>query len=170
MNKKFQRLLYPILYIGTWLTILFLIPNEVHYSGTGMLRWVVFGLIFFILPFLLYKSLTPISIPENARVAIIFASVFLGIPFAIWLGNRAETELLQNGNRTQGIIVKAWEQHYKSRQDEWLVQAKYRVGNKYFRTSSKTDDKRTLSEGDTVTVIYSERTPQLSEIQELTKE
>lgn len=167
---KIQHLIYPTLYIGTWLTILFLIPDEVHYSGTGLLRWVVFGSIFLMLPFLLNKSLAGTLLPENARVAITFASVFLGIPFAIWLGNRAESELLQNGNRTQGIIVKAWEAHYKSRQDEWLVQAKYRVGNEYYRTSSKTDDNRTLFEGDTVTVIYSERTPQLSEIQELAEE
>jgi len=167
---KIQHLIYPSLYIGTWLTILFLFPDEAFYSGTGILRWVVYGLILSLLPFFIYKSLSPTHIVEKAKVTITFASVFLGIPFAIYLGNRAESELLIHGNRTQGIIVKAWETHYKSQQDEWLVQAKYRVGNKYYQTSSKTDDNRTLSEGDTVTVIYSERTPQLSEIQELAKE
>ncbi|MFT6983803.1 MAG: hypothetical protein ACJAUD_002583 [Crocinitomicaceae bacterium] len=167
MNMRIQHFVFPTLYIGTWLIIMFLLPKEVFYSGTGFLRWVVYGIIFFILPYLLYKSIKKTGLSQNMVTAITFASVVLGIPFAILLGFRAESELLDHGTRTKGIVTKAWKAQIKSRQDQWLVQAKYLVDNQYYLTSSKNDDHRTLIVGDTVTVIYSQQTPQLSEIEQL---
>jgi hypothetical protein len=98
-----------------------------------------------------------------------FLSVFLGIPFGIWLGIQSDKELLDNGIQTTGIIYKSWNLRRKSRADVWSVRAKYIVNNKYYRTSTKDNLEKTLFEGDTVTIIYSSKTPQMSEILELNK-
>ncbi|MFA0962332.1 hypothetical protein AB9P05_11025 [Roseivirga sp. BDSF3-8] len=47
------------------------------------------------------------------------------------------------------------------------MQARYRVEGAYYQPSPKTDDSRTLSVGDTITILYSVKTPQMAEIVEL---
>ena len=162
-----KNLLFPILYATIWVFILFLIPKSILYSGTGILRWVVFAAIFVLLPYLLNKSLQLVSISEGARTALTFLSVFLGIPFGIWLGIQSDKELLNNGRRTFGVVERAWNLERKSRADVWAITAKYVVNNKYYRTSTKENPEKTLFEGDTVTILYSKRTPEMSEIIEL---
>ncbi|KAA5827793.1 hypothetical protein FPF71_02855 [Algibacter amylolyticus] len=96
-------------------------------------------------------------------------SVFLGIPFGLFLSFQSECELEEYGKMTYGIIDEAWLFIRKSRTDVWSVRAKYKVGNKTFYTSTKENSEKTFFEGDTITIIYSEKTPQMSEIVELKK-
>ncbi|WP_106795172.1 hypothetical protein [Aquimarina sp. Aq78] len=161
--------LFPLLYLLIWGCILFGLPKEVFYSGEGIMRWIVFGGIFFILPYVLFKSLELTSLAKKTRSGIAIASVFLGIPFGLWLGIQSKAELKSNGNTTIGIIKKAWMVKRRNQADVWSVQAYYNVNNKPYKTSTKENPEKSLSKGDTVTILYSKTTPQMSEILELEK-
>ena len=165
-----STLTFSLLYLLVWSSILFLTPKDVLYSGEGIMRWIIFGAIFFILPYLLYKSIEKTRLTKKAKKGIAYMSVFLGIPFGLFLSSQSERELEDYGKETYGIIDKAWLLVRKSRTDVWSVRAKYNVGNKTFYTSTKENPEKTLFEGDTITIIYSEKTPQMSEIMELKKE
>lgn len=159
--------LLPLVYIIIWISIIFLTPKEVFYSGEGIMRWIIFAGIFLLLPFILFKSLELISLSKKARKGIAYLSVFLAIPFGLWLNTQSAKELEENGKITYGIINKAWLVVRKSRTDVWSVKAKYTVGNKTFYTSTKENPEKTLFVGDTIRINYSEKTPQMSEIIEL---
>jgi hypothetical protein len=159
--------LLPIIYVIIWISIIFLTPKEVFYSGEGIMRWIIYGGIFLLLPYLLFKSLELTSFSKKIRKGIAYLSIFLGIPFGLWLNIHSEKELKENGKITYGIIEKAWLIVRKSRTDVWSVKAKYIVGDKTFHTSTKENPERTLFVGDTIRIKYSEKTPQISEIIEL---
>ena len=161
--------LFPFFYLAIWFIILFILPKDIFYSGSGIMRWIVFGAIFLILPYLLYKSLELTSLVKKVRTGIAYISVFLGIPFGIWLGMQSDMELKNNGKQTYGIIEKAWIVKRKSRADVWSVKAKYSVDNKLYYTSTKENPEKKLTIGDTITILYSKTTPQMSEILELKK-
>tara|TARA_B100001179_G_scaffold227394_1_gene209877 strand:- start:1238 stop:1678 length:441 start_codon:yes stop_codon:yes gene_type:complete len=144
-------------------------PKDVIYSGEGIMRWIIFGAIFFILPYLLYKSVEKTELTKKVKKGIAYLSVFLGIPFGLFLNSQSERELNNYGKETYGIIDKAWLLVRRKRTDVWSVRAKYNVGNKTFYTSTKENPEKTLFAGDTITIIYSEKTPQMSEIMELKK-
>ena len=146
---------------------MFLIPKEVFYSGEGIMRWIVYAGIFILLPYILFKSLELTSFSKKTRKGVAYLSLFLGIPFGLWLNTQKEKELNENGKITYGIIDKAWLVVRKSRTNVWSVKAKYIVENKIFHTSTKENPEKTLIIGDTVTINYSEKTPQMSEITEL---
>jgi len=164
-----STLTFAILYLFVWSSILFLTPKDVFHSGEGIMRWIIFGAIFFLLPYLLYKSIEKTTLTKIAKKGIAYLSVFLGIPFGLFLSSQSERELEDYGKETYGIIDQAWLLVRKSRTDVWSVRAKYNVGNKTFHTSTKENPEKTLFEGDTITIIYSEKTPQMSEIIELKK-
>ena len=159
--------LIPIIYVIIWISIIFITPKEVFYSGEGIMRWIIYGGIFLLLPYLLFKSLELTSFSKKTRKGIAYLSIFLGIPFGLWLNVHSENELKENGKITYGIIEKAWLIVRKSRTDVWSVKAKYIVGDKTFHTSTKENPEKTLFVGDTIRIKYSEKTPQISEIIEL---
>ncbi len=163
-------LIFAILYFFVWSSILFLTPKDVFYSGEGIMRWIIFGAIFFLLPYLLYKSIEKTTLTEKAKKGIAYLSVFLGIPFGLFLSSQSERELKDYGKVTYGIIDEAWLLVRKNRNDVWSVRAKYSVGNKTFYTPTKENPEKTLFKGDTITIIYSQKTPQMSKIKELKKQ
>lgn len=118
----------------------------------------------------LMSRFIPVILISMLSIVIAYASVFLIIPFAIWLGTQSARELKNNGSETYGIIHKAWYSRQKSKADVWSIQAKYLVNNKLYYTSTKQNPNKTLFVGDTVTIIYSKSTPQMSEILELIQE
>ena len=161
--------LLPLIYIIIWASIIFITPKEVFYSGEGIVRWIIYAGIFILLPYLLFKSLESTSFSQKTRKGIAYLSVFLAIPFGLWLNNQSEKELKENGKTTYGIIDKAWLVVRRSRTDVWSIKAKYIVGNKTFHTSTKENPEKTLFVGDTIRINYSKKTPQMSEIIELKK-
>ncbi|MFA0962331.1 hypothetical protein AB9P05_11020 [Roseivirga sp. BDSF3-8] len=86
--------MFPVLYVSTWLIILFIIPREVYYSraNTNLTGWGVFALIFLLLPYFLSRSLAYTGLPGKVAKGISLSSVFPGIPFVFWLSDVEERE------------------------------------------------------------------------------
>ncbi len=167
-EKNINKIGLPILYISFWI-ILYKLPRGMWYDGgdNGIEGWLIGIIGFLILPFLLFKSLRKIGLSKEPSKALAYSSVFLMIPFVLLIGSEDNKEMEFFQEETIGIVNKAWMMNRRKRRSTWAVQAKYRVNGEIYQTSTKDDIDKILSLGDTVTIIYSSKTPQMHEIKEL---
>lgn len=138
-----------------------------HIGGTdGITPWLLFGTIFILLPYILYTGITKNGIKPDKAKLISYGSIFLAIPFILIVNKEDEIELEKYKKYESGIIT---DTNISSRKSGsvWMVQATYKVNNEILKTSFKRDKNKILLKGDTVNIIYSSKTPQMSEIKEL---
>jgi hypothetical protein len=115
----------------------------------------------------LYTILKRNAVSANAAKLSALSSIFLALAFTIIISHEDAKELTTYRKETIGIINKSWLKTYRRRSAVWNVQATYAVNGVRYQTASKDDKDETLMYGDTVTVVYSSRTPEISEIKEL---
>jgi len=157
-----------ILYISIWIMLYFLPREFMHVGGKdGIEPWLIFGLTFFILPFILFKILKDCQIKHEQAKGWAFGSVFLIAPFIMLINKEDKIEFEKYKTENIGVITEAHVVHRRKRRSIWNVQAEYKIGGELFKTSYKEDEDKILTKGDTVTILYSSKTPQLSEILEL---
>jgi len=167
-DKIVNRIILPTCYVLAWLIIYFLPRRMFNVGGdNGAESWIIFGVFFFGLPLLLRFILKRNEVTGDKLKAIVYGSVFLAIPFVLLISSEDERELKRYGLQTTAVIDKAWLRTQRGRTPTWSVQATYKVGGTIYRTSTKDDADETLQTGDTVTVLYSSKTPEISEIKEL---
>lgn len=167
-DKIIDRIILPTSYVLAWVSIYFL-PRRIFNVGgdNGAESWILFAVFFFGLPLLLRFILKKNGIAGVKLKAIVYGSVFLAIPFVLFLDSEDNEELKTNGVQTVGVIDKAWLRTQRRQTPTWSVQATYSVNGTSYRTSTKEDADKTLQSGDTVVVVYSSKTPEISEIKEL---
>ena len=167
-EKFVNKIDLPILYISIWV-ILYNLPREIYHVGgnNGIEGWLLGITTFLILPFLLFKTLRRNGFSKDSSKGLAYGSVFLMFPFVLLIQSEDDKELEIYQKETIGIINKAWMMNRRKKKSIWAVQAEYKIEGKTYQTSSKDDKDMTLSLGDTVTIIYSSKTPQMHEIKEL---
>ena len=167
-DKIIYRIILPTCYVLAWVIIYFLPRRMFNVGGdNGAESWILFGVLFFGLPLLLQFILKRNEITGDKLKVIVYGSVFLAIPLVLLISSEDERELKRYGLQTTAVIDKAWLSTQRRRTPIWSVQATYRVGEIVYRSSTKDDADETLQAGDTVTVIYSSKTPEICEIKEL---
>jgi hypothetical protein len=144
-----------IIFIG------FGLPDEVLYAKEGFIKWLPPLLIFFGLPFLIYKTLNAYKLRSDISFGIAIGSILIiGPLFGIWTGNLSDKDLDKNGVLIEGIVIeKNQVRKHRSRNYEWLYRAEFKVSDEYFLTYSEEDKGNTVNEGDTVIIKYSKRNP-----------
>jgi hypothetical protein len=153
------------IYLGTWLLIIpdnlpgFILYDKSRFILIGFACVLAIGL-----PFLLYHILTEFEINQMAGKGIAYTSIFLLVPYGLWTGEIDDKRLGENNSHTWGIVYDKWRSKGKP-----LLRAKFKVDNKEYVTFSKTDHYDIFSIGDTVTIIYWTKDPELSKIKELEK-
>lgn len=157
-----------MVYVLIWVSLYFVPRRVYHVGGDNNLEpWILFAVFFIVLPLVLYSALRSYNIAAKTRTLAAMASVFLVLPF-VWITSTVDDqELSQYRKETTGIIVKAWLNDKRKQSDIWSVQAVYHVNGRRYQTPTNEDRDRTLENGDTVSVVYSSRTPEISEIREL---
>jgi len=113
-----------------------------------------------------YKSIENLNYQKSILQALALSTVFLGIPFGIYLSESADNEIAEYKRSTVGVINKAWLDK-RGGSEVWSVRATYKVDGESYSTSTKENRDKTIFLNDTVTIIYSKKTPQMSEIHEL---
>ena len=163
-----NRVILPVAYLSSWLA-LYLMPRRIFSVGgdNSVGPWFIFGIVFLVLPALLRLILIRNGIAGDKLKGIVYGSVFLAIPFGLVLKSESKNELEMYGIETVGIIDEAWIRNPRKRSSVWSVKATYYVKGKEYHTSTKDDVDRVLKDGDTVTVIYSLKTPEMSQIKDL---
>jgi hypothetical protein len=134
-----------------------------HIGGDNSFEgWILYISMFLVLPFLLYLSLKRNGINIKASKGLAYGSVFLAYLFSLLNDSEEQKDFEIYKKETIGTISEAWMIKQYKGGNIWSVQAKYEVGGKSFQAATKDDINRTLNIGDTVTVIYSSKTPEMS--------
>jgi len=157
---------YLVILVGLILLIFFGLPDVILYSKSGFERWLPFIVIFFGIPFLLYKTLVDFKIRKDIVLAISIGSVLLiGPSFGLWTGNLSEKDLEKNGEIKIGRVSEKWyAKKHKSTEGEWLYKAEFNVDNKVYHTFSNVDEDNIIKVGDTIMIKYSRRNPENNKI------
>ncbi len=158
----------PLAYVLAWVGV-YSLPRRMFNIGgdNGIEPWILLAIFFIGLPLFLRFILKQNGFFGDTLKAIVYGSVFLAIPFVILIHSEDNEELKKYGVQTTGVIDKAWLVTQKNRGSTWSVKAKYVVNGICYHTTTQDDDNKTLQYGDTVVVIYSSKTPEMSEIKEL---
>ena len=164
-EKFINKIGLPILYISIWV-ILYCLPREI-YHVQGIEGWLLLITIFLILPGLLFKILRRNGFSEDSSKKLAYGSVFLIFPFMLLIVFEDDKELEIYQKETIGIVNKTWIMNQRRKRSNRVVQAEYKIEGKTYQTSPEKDEDMILRFGDTVTIIYSSKTPQIHEIKEL---
>ncbi|MCJ8165420.1 hypothetical protein MKJ04_11250 [Pontibacter sp. E15-1] len=170
MNNRnsILKIVLPTLYIVGWL-VMYSYPRRAFHVGgdNGFEGWILYFSMFLVLPFLLYQSLKINGINIKALKGLAYGSVFLAYPFSLLIDSEEQEDFEIYKKETIGTVSEAWMRKQNKGDSIWSVQVNYEVEGETYRTSTKDDVDRTLNIGDTVTVSYSSKTPEMSKVKEL---
>ncbi|MBI3219885.1 MAG: hypothetical protein HYZ44_10260 [Bacteroidetes bacterium] len=154
-------------YLGLWAMVIIenLSGGIISYEKSRIIVALYVGVLLVALPYILFKILTEFQVKENSKwYATILSTFILVIPYGIWTGKVDEKRLQESSRETIGVVYKDWISRRKH-----LVRVKYSVDHIEYTTFSETDRHKVLALGDTVTIIYWTKNPELCKIKELWK-
>jgi len=163
-QRDIARILLPVFYMLGWL-FLYYVPRKFYYIA-GIQGFLIGLIIFLILPILLYLSLRKNNISINWSKGLAYGSMLLVIPFYLLISKEDSRELENYKKETISTVSGTWIITDKKRKDTRMVSAKYKVNNQTYKVEEE-DNMHRLTIGDTVTIIYSSKTPEISKIKEL---
>ena len=135
----------------------------IAYEKSRIVVALYIGILFGGLPYLLFKILSEFHVKTNTKWYVItFSAFLLVIPYFIWTGKVDEKRLQDSSRETTGIVYEAW-----TSRREPLVRVKYTIDQIEYTTFSETDRNKVVALGDTVTIIYWTKNPELYKIKEL---
>ena len=153
---------YIILLLFLILLITFGLSDTILYGKEGFITWIPYILIFFVIPFLIYKSIDSYKVRKDISLGIAIGSVLIiGPLFGIWTEHLSDKDLSENGIITKGIVIeKTKVRKHKSYNYKWIYRAEFKVSDQDYITFTKDDERNIVNEGDTVIVKYSKRNPE----------
>ena len=161
MEEKKSNKLWIVLTISL-LIFIFFIPKEIAYPKYKYLVWLIFILIFGVLPYFIYnviktsnQNFSSIKVKGICALSILI----VGPTYALFQNYRENEALRINGKVTKCIVVDR-----KKSKNDWLVNCKYHVKNSEFMTYYHTDKKDIYRIGDTLKLIYDTEFPRMYKI------
>lgn len=159
MKKEYWLGLLLILIV-----FLYFIPLSLLFPSKKVIDWSLFGLLFGLLPYLVFKTLGFYRITTNWRRGIAGLVVLVIAPtVGIYLHYRQTNELKENGVWVKGIVT---DKKYATKKSgsEWLIKCLYTVNGKDYRTTFTHYDAEKYSVGDTLQIICSKDLPEIYEL------
>jgi hypothetical protein len=135
-------------------------PSPIVYSTD----WTVFCLIFFLLPYLVFKKFETYAI--NKKLPTLFAAcsiLIVGPTFGLFHQFTEVRELKKDGVWTQAIVIdekKSDSKGYKG----WLIKLSFTAKDGKHETVYENDEKNKYAIGDTVKIIYLADFPKIYEL------
>ncbi|NPD48208.1 hypothetical protein [Lentimicrobium sp. S6] len=135
--------------------ILFLVftPRQIMYPDWKYLGWLMFGVIFFLLPVSVFKTVKNYKPYGALAITLAFLTpLIFGPSFGIYHGYREKQQLLKNGIWSESKVV---EKKYAShRTKSWLIKCSYEVCGEIYNTSFEKDSLNQYKIGDEIEIIY----------------
>ena len=164
MPKTLTIYIFIILYLAILVFIFFGLPHQVTH-GQGNSKWIVYFLIIFILPFLLYYILTEFDVADKIKNAIAALSILIVGPlYGTYMSSETKKNLQEYGIETKGIVFKKFQSENTGK---WQIRCSFKVNNKSYSTFSETDKYNCHKIGDTLTILYNSSFPEECRILEL---
>ena len=147
--------------------LLYNLPRRVFHTNNRLEESIIGITALFILPYLFYFIARKNKVNKESSEILAYSSIllFFLFLFIIYLEDKKELEIYQK--ETIGIINKAWRPRSRRSYSDYQVQASYIINGKLYQTTSREDEDRILTYGDTITIIYSSKTPENCKIKEL---
>ena len=144
------------------IVFIYFLPNEIAYPKYKYLSWIIFLLIFGVLPYLIYKVIETSN--RNYHSTKVFGlcalSILIVAPTSAIVQNYRENEELKiNGKVTDCIVIDR-----KSSKNDWLINCKYHAENSKFITYYHTDEENKYRIGDTIKLNYNKEFPRMYKI------
>jgi hypothetical protein len=139
-------------------------PRFLLYPDYRILSWLLYGLIFGLGPYLIFKTVDTLDIKTNKgqwRIGLAFLTpLILGPSFGLFHQYRENKELNKIGVWTTAIVVDV-----KPTKRKNLIKCKYKVEGRTLETDYKTDWDDKYIVGDTIKIIYSADFPKIYELE-----
>ena len=158
MDKK----AYLLALASTLVILFFGLGYFMLFAKQGSIHWLLFILIFAVIPFLLYKFLQFYQLNTKTCLGLAVGSVLIvGPAFGFWIGEISDYEFSNYGATTKGIVVEKWySKPSRKREGQWLVKCKFTIDNEQYSTYNVRDRENSLKVGDTLLIQYSRRNPE----------
>ena len=128
-------------------------------TASRYLGWSVFGFVFAVIPYMIYKSLPD----SKLRLIITFASpLIIGPSLGYWIGFWEHQNLQTHGITTKAIVTSVW---YKVTRYEKtpLFKAEFQTPSGTYETSSL-NNINGLHQGDTISIRYASNDPNICRV------
>ncbi len=155
---------YWLTFLIGLLLFLYFIPRPIMYSDFKIVGWCIYGLIFGLLPYLVYKTIDSFNKTTPWRVGFAALSVLIvGPTFGLFHGHKETEELKHKGVWTKAIVI---DEKYINRKSHhgWVIQCSFLANGENYQTTYKNDDENKYAIGDTLDLIYSKDFPKIYEI------
>ena len=155
---------YWLTFLLGLLLFLYFIPRPIMYSEYEIVGWIIYGLIFGLLPYLVYKTIDTFNSTTEWRVGFAALSVLIvGPTFGLYQGYCETQELKKKGIWTKAIVTD--EKYINTKNYHgWSIQCSFIANGKRIKTSFTDDYENKYSIGDTLDIIYSKDFPKIYEI------
>lgn len=151
MNKK-----YWLIFLIGLIVFLIFTPRSLMYPDLKYLSWIIFLLIFGLLPFLVSKTIGAFLPKTPWRIIGAFLSVLLiGPSFGLYHHYKEIKELEYKGLWTKCVVIDKKYIGGSKGNKGWFIKCTYKSGDSVFETNFKKDKKNQYSIGDTIDLIYS---------------
>lgn len=157
-------MIYGLIFCGLVTWIFFGLEDRILYGKSTASMVIPAVLIFFGIPFSLYKFLQTFSVKRSVllNTVIPLSILVLGPGFGLWTRYVSESDMKEHGEWTYGkIIRKEWSSR---RPRGWMVTGEFTFRGKKYKTFSELDQTQTYRIGDSVLVHFSTRNPENNEL------
>jgi hypothetical protein len=131
------------------------------YPDYSPIGWIIFVIIFFIIPGLLFIVLKAFTKLSQMSTALAIGSVLLvGPTFGLFQGYRERVELQKFGVWTKAVVIKHEFRNERTGK-RWIVKYEYTVNQTVYQTNYHDDKQNQFVKGDMISVIYSKAFPKI---------
>ena len=151
---------YWTLTLTITLLFVYFMPRTIVYSN----RWTAFCFIFFLLPYIVFKTFKTYNIHGNLPVIFAASSVLIvGPTFGLFHNYMEVRELKKHGVWTKAIVIDEKKSNSKGYKG-WLIKLSFNVKDKKYETAYENDEKNKYSIGDLIDIIYLEDFPDIHKL------
>jgi hypothetical protein len=143
------------------LAFIYFIPRAITHSDYPAIGWMVFPIIFFVIPALLFIVLIAFTKHPKMSTAIAIGSVLLiGPTFGLFQEYRDKLELQKFGTWTKAVLIDR-ELLGKRGREKWTAKYQYVVNKMVYQTNYHNNEQKQFAIGDTIDIIYSKDFPKI---------
>jgi len=158
-----RKIIWPILLISCFLFFIFT-PRDILYPDYKFLGWIIFGLIFFVFPYLIFKTIEAFNPTKSWLLLLVAASpLIIGPGYGLYHHHLEKKELQEQGVWTNCVVIH--KKYSGGKTQSWLIKCSYKKGASNFETHYHADKDNRYSIGDTLKLIYNKDYPKMYELE-----
>lgn len=158
-----QKVIFPLLLLTLLALLFFGMGEKIMFAKSGVSRVIPVALIFFGIPFCIYKTARIFLAKQRATNTALLSILLLGPGFGLWSNYLSENDFKVYGKITTGKVIDRWWTTNNNR-GRWTIAAEFEYDSKKYITFSKDDNDNLYQLNDPISVRFSTRNPENNEL------